>query len=97
MIARLNGFYTEDMFETRVGTVEDAELIARQRRNMFLDAGQADDAKLQSMMENFVRWVRPKLADGSYVGWLTSEGGRVVAGAGMWLMDFRRIGWMQSR
>ncbi len=76
------------MFETRLATVEDAELIARQRRNMFVDAGQADDAELQPMMENFVRWVRPKLADGSYVGWLTSEGGRVVAGAGMWLMDF---------
>jgi GNAT superfamily N-acetyltransferase len=81
-------FYTGLMFETRLATVEDAELIARQRRNMFVDAGQAEDAKLQPMMENFVRWVRPKLEDGSYVGWLTSEGGRVVAGAGMWLMDF---------
>jgi GNAT superfamily N-acetyltransferase len=76
------------MFETRLATVEDAELIAQQRRNMFVDAGQADNAELQPMMENFVRWVRPKLEDGSYVGWLTSEGGRVVAGAGMWLMDF---------
>jgi hypothetical protein len=49
------------MFETRLATVEDAELIARQRRNMFVDAGQADNAELQPMMENFVRWVRPKL------------------------------------
>jgi GNAT superfamily N-acetyltransferase len=76
------------MFETRLATVEDAELIVRQRRSMFVDAGQADDEKLQPMMENFVQWVRPKLADGSYVGWLVLEGGRVVAGAGMWLMDF---------
>ena len=76
------------MFETRLATAEDAELIARQRRKMFVDAGQAEDAKLQPMMEKFAAWVRPRLEDGSYVGWLVSEGGRVVAGAGMWLMDF---------
>jgi len=82
------GFYTEWMFETRLATIEDAELIARQRRKMFVDAGQSEDERLRPMMENFVRWVRPKLEDGSYVGWLVSEGGRVVAGAGMWLMEF---------
>ena len=80
--------YTEEMFETRLATVADAELIARHRRSMFVDAGQAEDAKLQTMMENFVVWVRPRLSDGSYVGWLVKEDGRVVAGAGMWLIDF---------
>jgi GNAT superfamily N-acetyltransferase len=55
---------------------------------MFVDAGQAEDAKLQTMMENFVVWVRPRLSDGSYVGWLVEENGGVVAGAGMWLIDF---------
>jgi GNAT superfamily N-acetyltransferase len=76
------------MFETRLATVEDAELIARQRRRMFVDAGQREDGELQEMMENFVVWVRPRLADGSYVGWLVEDGGRTVAGAGMWMMDF---------
>jgi len=76
------------MFKTRAATIDDVELIARQRRSMFVDSGQADSASLQSMMENFVRWVRPKLEDGSYVGWMVEEKDRVVAGAGMWLMDF---------
>jgi len=76
------------MFERRLATVADAELIARHRRRMFVDAGQAEDAKLQEMVDNFVVWVRPRLSDGSYVGWIVEEEGRAVAGAGMWLMDF---------
>jgi GNAT superfamily N-acetyltransferase len=85
------GFYTASMFETRVATVEDAELIAQQRRSMFVDAGQAEDASLQPMVENFVQWVRPRLEDGSYIGWIVEtveEDRRVAAGAGMWMMDF---------
>ena len=76
------------MFETRLATAADAELIAGQRRSMFVDAGQAEDATLQAMVENFVVWVRPRLNDGSYVGWIVSKEGHAVAGAGMWLMDF---------
>jgi GNAT superfamily N-acetyltransferase len=81
-------FYTDVMFETRLATVADAELVARQRRSMFVDAGQADDADLQAMMDNFLDWVRPRLSDGSYVGWIVEEDGRAVAGAGMWIIDF---------
>jgi len=40
------------------------------------------------MVTNFVEWVRPRLADGRYVGWLVQEDEAVVGGAGMWLMDF---------
>ena len=55
---------------------------------MFVDAGQAEDADMQAMMDNFLAWVRPRLSDGSYVGWIVEEDGRAVAGAGMWLIDF---------
>jgi GNAT superfamily N-acetyltransferase len=85
---RLLAFYTGSMFETRLATVVDAELIGHQRRKMFLEMGRPDDARMQAMFESFVPWVRPKLKDGSYLGWLVSEEERVVAGAGMWLMDF---------
>jgi GNAT superfamily N-acetyltransferase len=81
-------FYTRSMFKTRLATVADAELIARQRRSMFVDSGQAEEDQVQTMMENFVVWVWPRLSDGSYVGWLVEEDERVVAGAGMWLIDF---------
>jgi len=76
------------MLETRLATVADAALIARQRRSMFVDAGQAEDETMQAMMDNFLVWVRPRLSDGSYVGWIVEEYGRAVAGAGMWLIDF---------
>jgi GNAT superfamily N-acetyltransferase len=79
------------MFEMRLATVADAELIGAQRHRMFVDSGQADDERMQTVTAKFVPWVREKLEDGSYIGWLTSEtseDGRVVAGAGMWLMDF---------
>ncbi len=76
------------MFETRSATADDAELIARQRCSMFIDAGQADEALTKTVFEKFVPWVRPKLEDGSYMGWLVSNDGVVVAGAGMWLMNF---------
>jgi GNAT superfamily N-acetyltransferase len=91
MIAHQGILYTDAMFETRLATDADTELVARHRVSMFVDAGQADEAGvrgLETMKENFVAWVRPRLSDGSYVGWLVEEEGRVVAGAGMWLMDF---------
>jgi len=76
------------MIATRMATVEDAELIADQRRKMFADSGQADAVAMARMVENFAAWARPRLADGSYLGWLIEDQGVVVAGAGMWLMEF---------
>lgn len=76
------------MFETRLATVADAELIAEQRCRMFIDGGQGDEAVTKAVFAKFVPWVRQKLEDGSYVGWLVSNDGVVMAGAGMLLMDF---------
>ncbi len=55
---------------------------------MFVDSDQADDERMDTVIAKFVPWVRARLLDGSYVGWLTEEHGRAVAGAGMLLMDF---------
>nr|WP_213807261.1 GNAT family N-acetyltransferase [Granulicella sp. dw_53] len=76
------------MFDTRLAVAEDAELIAEQRCRMFVDSGQSDEGQMRLMVANFVPWVRTRLTDGSYVGWLVQEGEQVVAGAGMWLIDF---------
>ena len=80
--------YTDVMFETRLATAEDAELIATQRRAMFVEMGESDDARMAAMVVNFIPWVRERLKSGTYVGWLREEDGRVVAGGGMLLMDF---------
>lgn len=71
-----------------MAVAEDAEIIGEHRRRMFLDSGQADEERIEAVIASFVPWARAKLADGSYVGWLTEEDGHVVAGAGMLLMDF---------
>jgi GNAT superfamily N-acetyltransferase len=76
------------MFEARAATVEDAEEIAAQRRSMFVEMGRPDDAGMQAMIDAFVPWVRERLADGRYLGWLVEDGGQVVGGGGMLLMDF---------
>jgi ribosomal protein S18 acetylase RimI-like enzyme len=80
--------YTDLMLETRLAVAADAELIGEQRYRMFVDSGQADEARMKTVIANFVPWVRTRLIDGRYVGWLTEKDGRVVAGAGMLLMDF---------
>jgi GNAT superfamily N-acetyltransferase len=73
---------------TRRATPADAEAIGEQRLRMFVDAGSATEAEMGLMIANFVRWVRPKLEDGSYVGWLVEDGGKFVAGAGFWEMEW---------
>jgi ribosomal protein S18 acetylase RimI-like enzyme len=76
------------MTQTRRATPSDAEAIAAQRCQMFADAGLAGEAQMAPMVANFILWVRAKLEDGSYAGWLTEENGRLVAGAGLWVMEF---------
>jgi GNAT superfamily N-acetyltransferase len=76
------------MFETRAATVADAEQITIQRKSMFVEMGRPDDESMQAMIRVFVPWVRERLADGRYLGWLVSDGEDVVAGGGMLLMDF---------
>jgi GNAT superfamily N-acetyltransferase len=75
-------------FSTRLATVADAGVIGYQRHRMFVDSGQTDDQRMERIIAEFVPWVRKHLEDGSYIGWLVEQDGRVVAGAGLWLMDF---------
>lgn len=43
---------------------------------------------MEKMRENFVPWVRERIADGSYAGWVVEEDGRAAGGAGLWVMDW---------
>ncbi len=58
---------------------------------MFVDSGQADDDRMATVIREFEPWVHARLTSGVYVGWLTApeaEPEKVVAGAGLLLMDF---------
>jgi ribosomal protein S18 acetylase RimI-like enzyme len=76
------------MLETRTATPADAHLITHHRRRMFVDAGRADSQILGVMSHNFEPWVTKMIAEGKYFGWLTADGDRIVAGAGLLLLDW---------
>ncbi len=76
------------MPQTRAATAEDAAVITHHRHRMFVDAGRQDNATLERMSGKFKPWVERMLAEGKYIGWLTEEDGRVIAGAGLMIMDW---------
>ena len=70
-------------------TVDDVETITAQRRQMFVDMGYRDEGVLDAMCERFAPWVRRRLEEGEYLAWFArTPEGEVVAGAGLWLMDW---------
>ena len=81
-------FYTQQMLTTRRATAEDAELITRHRVAMFADAKSATDSVLAEMGRHFDKWVRRMIAENKYAGWITSEGDRAIASAGLLILDW---------
>jgi ribosomal protein S18 acetylase RimI-like enzyme len=55
---------------------------------MFVDAGREDNRLLDVMADHFEPWVEKMLADNKYIGWLTTESGKVVASAGLMILDW---------
>ncbi|HXE09059.1 MAG TPA: GNAT family N-acetyltransferase [Acidobacteriaceae bacterium] len=76
------------MSTIRRATAADSELLAEQRVLMFVDAGVAEERAMGPMRENFIPWVRERLLDGRYIGWIAEEAGHAVGGAGLWVMDW---------
>jgi GNAT superfamily N-acetyltransferase len=76
------------MFTTRLATAADAALITHHRRRMFVDAGRPDNQVLDRMAEAHTPWVARMIEDGKYIGWLTEDDGKAVAGTGLLLLDW---------
>ena len=73
----------------RSGTVEDADTIAAHRRAMFCEMGYRDDAALDAMTAAFLLWLRQRIIAAEYLAWVAvGPDGAVVAGLGLWLMDW---------
>jgi GNAT superfamily N-acetyltransferase len=73
----------------RTATLDDAEAIAAHRRSMFFDMGHRDEEQLNAMISAFRPWLRQKMAAGEYLAWMATDGeGMIVAGLGLWLMDW---------
>lgn len=74
---------------TRLATVEDAEMITRQRRAMFEDIGKFTPEILDEADRPYPQWVREKLAAGDYIGWFALDGDQIIGGAGAWLIEWQ--------
>jgi GNAT superfamily N-acetyltransferase len=54
---------------------------------MFAESGVADEI-LDAMEEPFAAWLRWRLGDGSYIGFVAEDEGAVVGGIGLRLMEW---------
>ena len=73
----------------RPATREDAEVVCAHRRAMFSDMGHRDTAAINDMAAQFLPWVERRLASGEYLAWfVVAPDESVVAGVGIWLMDW---------
>ena len=74
----------------RYATLDDIELITRQRHQMFGDNRFSPEEFLTEMDQQFAPWLRSHLENNTYVGLLLEddETREVVAGAGVYFMDW---------
>jgi ribosomal protein S18 acetylase RimI-like enzyme len=77
----------EPPIEIRAVAPADLDLICHHREEMFRDAG-SDEQSLAVMTENFRPWLEPRLADGSYFGFILIATGEPAGGVGLMLIDW---------
>lgn len=78
-----------DRLTIRRARPEDADQIALHRRLMFAEIFAFDPLKLNAMEADFRPWVRERLAQERYLGWLVvANNTKVVGGVGLWLLDW---------
>jgi ribosomal protein S18 acetylase RimI-like enzyme len=73
--------------DIRTLRASDLDLVCRHREEMFRDAGKSDD-ELLPMTAHFREWVKPRLLDGSYFGYVMEVDAAPVAGIGLMLIDW---------
>ena len=76
------------MLETRAATAADAALISAHRKAMFAAMGRTHESVLDAMGRNFEPWVSRMIIEGKYAGWVTLDGERPVASAGLVVLDW---------
>ena len=73
--------------EVRPVNADDLELVCRHREEMFRDVGRAE-ADLPRMTGHFRTWLAPRLADGTYFGFILEDEGVPVGGIGLLEIDW---------
>jgi GNAT superfamily N-acetyltransferase len=76
------------MFETREATVADAALITAHRHAMFTSMPNPKPSVLATMSRAFEPWVRERITEEKYLGWIVEEDGRIAGSAGLLIVDW---------
>ena len=74
-------------YVTRPITPADLDIICHHRNAMFRDMGRPEEV-LAPVRATFREWLRPRLADGGYLGWIVEDDGVPVAGVGLIVLDW---------
>lgn len=83
-------------FLIRESTPDDFEIICAHRRAMFADMGCDTPEQIAAMDVPHRAWLADRLTSGEYRAWLVESEGRVVAGAGLWLIQWPPSPYDQS-
>jgi ribosomal protein S18 acetylase RimI-like enzyme len=76
-------------FAVQRASADDIDTLVAHRRAMFVDMGYQDQAALDAMAAKCRGWLLRKMELGEYLAWLaTAPDGAIVAGTGLWLMDW---------
>lgn len=76
-------------YKIKQATIADLDTIVQHRYRMFTEMGNGDPDLLKRAAPLYVEWLRPRLLDHRYQGWLMMDSrDEVVAGVGLWLMDW---------
>jgi len=78
-----------EQIHIRRATAGDAGKIVEHRRAMFFEMGYRDAAALDAMAVAFHPWLLERMETGEYLAWVaTDPESSIVAGLGLWLMDW---------
>ena len=76
------------MLKTRAVTVADAALITAHRESMLIALGRGTESILAVARRNHEPWITRMIAGDRYAGWITCDGDRPVASAGLLILDW---------
>jgi GNAT superfamily N-acetyltransferase len=73
----------------RPATHDDIETLVMHRRAMFFEMGHRDETVLDTMTAAFRPWLLARMETREYLAWVaTGSDDSIVAGLGLWLMDW---------
>lgn len=76
------------MLATRTLSPNDLDLICWHRVAMFTDGGRRSKSELAVMDRDFRVWLKPRLEDGRYFGFVVEDGEHPIAGIGLMELDW---------